>query len=126
MAGEADTIVGNEVSREPLSRIQPAMSLLGIRWDSPSRKIWVEATVTIADEQDRLSPEDELDTQRIPPGGTPGYTTYAFRAGAEPLDGLKVFAGVENIMDTDYRIHGSGQNEAGTSVIMGADWTFYL
>ena len=67
---------------------------------------------------------DEADTQRIPPGGTPGYTVYTLRAGARLTDGLRVFAAVENVTDVDYRIHGSGQNEAGTNVILGADWTF--
>jgi hemoglobin/transferrin/lactoferrin receptor protein len=124
LEGEADTFVGTEKEREPLSRIQPAMSLLGVRWDSESRKVFVEGTVTIADNQHRLSPEDEADTQRIPPGGTPGYTIYALRAGVEPVRGFKLFAGVENITDHDYRIHGSGQNEPGTNAIIGADVRF--
>lgn len=124
LEGEADTFVGSSKSSEPLSRIQPASALLGLRWDSREKKYWVEATVTIVDNQDRLSPRDETDTQRIPPGGTPGYTIYALRGGAEVLKGLKLFAAVENITDVDYRVHGSGQNEPGTNVIVGADWTF--
>ena len=124
LEGEADTFVGNRKSSEPLSRIQPATALLGVRWTSPERRYWVEAAVTIVGNQDRLSPRDEADTQRIPPGGTPGYTVYALRGGAEVIDGLKLFAAVENITDVDHRVHGSGQNEPGTNVILGADWTF--
>lgn len=124
LEGEADTFVGAEKSREPLSRIQPTTALLGLRWDSPRKKYWVEATALIVDNQDRLSPRDEADTQRIPPGGTPGYTIYGLRGGAEVLEGLHLFAGVENITDVDYRIHGSGQNEPGTNVLLGADWRF--
>ncbi len=78
----------------------------------------------IVDNQDRLSPRDKADTQRIPAGGTPGYTVYSLRGGAEVIEGLKVFAGIENITDVDYRVHGSGQNEPGTNVILGVDWTF--
>ncbi|MBN1441786.1 MAG: TonB-dependent receptor, partial [Planctomycetes bacterium] len=124
MEGEVDTYVGSTMSREPVSRIQPATGLVGLRWDSPQRKYWAEATVTIVDNQDRLSPGDEDDTQRIPLGGTPGYTVYALRGGVEPMRGLKLFAAVENITDVDYRVHGSGQNEPGTNVILGADWRF--
>ena len=125
LEGENDVLddIGNE-DREPLSRIQPATALLGMRWDSPERKYWVEATALVANNQDRLSPRDEGDTQRIPPGGTPGYTVYSLRGGVEVIDGLQVFAGIENLTDKDYRLLGSGQNEAGTNAIVGVDWTF--
>ncbi len=124
LEGETDTFAGSAKQRKPLSRIQPATSLAGLRWDSKSKKYFVEGTVLIADDQSRLSPEDQRDTQRIPPGGTPGYTVYTVRGGAEVVDGLKLFAGVENVTDRDYRVHGSGQNEPGTNVILGADWRF--
>ncbi len=124
LEGEADTFVGASQRRKPLSRIQPATSLIGLRWDSKSRKYFVEGTALVADAQDRLSPDDTRDTQRIPPGGTPGYTAYTLRLGAEVVRGMKVFAAVENVTDHDYRVHGSGQNEPGTNVILGADWRF--
>ena len=124
LEGEVDTFIGTTKSREPMSRIQPATGLLGLRWDAPQRRVWAEVTVTMADNQDRLSPRDVADTQRIPPGGTPGYSIYTLRGGAEVLEGLSLFGAVENITDVDYRIHGSGQNEAGTNVILGADWRF--
>ncbi len=124
LEGSADTFVGSEKRSEPLSRIQPATALLGLRWTSADGKLWAETTAMIVDNQDRLSPDDESDTQRIPPGGTPGYTVYGLRGSAEVMEGLRLFASVENITDVDYRVHGSGQNEPGTNVIVGADWTF--
>lgn len=124
LEGEVDTIEGGRRAREPLSRLQPAAALLGLRWASPEDRYWVESTVTIVDNQDRLSPRDEADTQRIPPGGTPGYTVYTLRGGAEVYEGLQLFAAVENLTDRDYRVHGSGQNGPGTNVILGADWSF--
>ena len=124
LEGEADTFVAGVREREPLSRMQPTMVLLGLRWESRTRKFWIEGVVTIADNQDRLSSRDEADVQRIPVGGTPGYTVYTLRAGATVWDGLDVFAAIENLTDKDYRVHGSGQNEAGTNVVLGADWRF--
>jgi len=122
--GEVDSIVDGAERSQPSSRMPPAMGILGLRWDSPSRRWWVEGTVTIADGQDRLSPRDRTDTQRIPPGGTPGYTIYSMRAGGRIRDGLHGFIGVENFTNKDYRIHGSGQDETGTNAIVGLDWTF--
>ncbi len=107
-----------------MSRIPPATGMIGLRWESESGKIFAEGTARIVDNKDRLSPEDEADVQRVPPGGTPGYTIYSIRSGFEPMPGLKLFASVENITDKNYRVHRSGQNEPGTSVILGADWRF--
>ena len=38
-------------------------------------------------EQDKLSARDIADTQRIPPGGTPGYTTLNLRSNGESATG---------------------------------------
>jgi hemoglobin/transferrin/lactoferrin receptor protein len=124
LEGEADTFVGGEEKRQPLDKLPPAMAIVGLRWDSPARRWWVEGTVAIADGQDRLSAADKEDTQRIPPGGTPGYTVYTLRAGGRVREGLHVFVAIENITDKDYRVHGSGLNEPGTNAVIGLDWTF--
>lgn len=124
LEGENDTIVGGVESSVVFSRMSPAVGTLGLHWDSPARKYYIETSVTIADNQDRLSPRDEADTQRIPLEGTPGYTVFTLRAGARIMDGLRAFGAIENITDNDYRVHGSGQNEAGTNLILGAEWRF--
>ena len=122
--GEVDNFIGGRRTREPLSRLQPLTALLGLRWDSDDGRFWAEASVTIADDQDHLSSRDAADTQRIPPRGTPGYTVFSLRGGAEVLEGLHLFGAIENLSDVDYRVHGSGQNEPGTNAILGAEWRF--
>ncbi len=109
---------------EPLSRLLPITGLAGLRWDSPSRRYWVEGNVLIADRQDRLSASDRRDTQRIPPGGTPGYTVATVRSGWRVSDSFTLTAAVENVFDEDYRIHGSGVNEPGVNFIFGAELRF--
>ena len=79
---------------------------------------------TVAAEQDRLSSADARDTQRIPPDGTPGFAAYHFRAGWRPVAGFSLTGAIENLTDEDYRIHGSGLNEAGRNFILAADWRF--
>jgi len=112
------------LEREPVSRLMPLTGHVGIRWENPGKVHWVEASCDMADNQDRLSTSDRLDTQRIPPGGTPGYAVFNLRSGWELKDGLIFSAAVENIFNRDYRIHGSGQNEPGINVIMGLDVRF--
>jgi hemoglobin/transferrin/lactoferrin receptor protein len=109
---------------EPVSRLLPVTGLVGLRWDSPERRFWLEGNVQIVDRQDRLSASDIRDTQRIPPGGTPGYTVATVRGGWRVNDLLTLTAAVENFTDESYRIHGSGVNEPGTNFIFGAQMRF--
>jgi hemoglobin/transferrin/lactoferrin receptor protein len=97
---------------------------VGARYEPAGSRVWIEGLITAADEQDHLSVTDVPDTQRIPPGGTPGYTTYTLRGGYRVNENLHLTAAAENISNKDYRIHGSGQNEPGTNVILGMDLRF--
>lgn len=125
MEGRIDDFKSLTVKDEvPLTRTQPTSALCGVRFEPMESRFRAEAEVRIADNEDRLSPSDERDTQRIPPGGTPGYTTFALRGTWEARDGFHLFANLENITDRDYRIHGSGTNEPGTNVVLGFDWRF--
>jgi hemoglobin/transferrin/lactoferrin receptor protein len=78
----------------------------------------------LAAKADKLSADDKRDTQRIPPGGTPGYAVYHLRGGVRVTKNLNVALGLENIFDDDYRVHGSGVNEPGRNLILTASCAF--
>jgi hemoglobin/transferrin/lactoferrin receptor protein len=122
--GEVDTFVDVHIASRPASRIQPLTGLVGLRWESANQKWWIEGTAELARHQDRLSPGDMGDTQRIPPGGTRGYQVFSVRAGWKPCENLLVTAAVENVSDEDYRYLGSGSNEAGTNFIVASRLQF--
>ncbi len=126
MEGTLDTPVtaGGPVVTEPVSRLMPTTLQLGLRWEASSRKFWAEFATTIAATQDRLSASDMRDTQRIPPGGTPGYEVYHLRGGWRPTKNTALTLALENISGADYRIHGSGLNEPGQNLIVGLDLRF--
>ncbi len=117
--GEVDTFLTatSPKVREPLDRLMPATGHFGLRWRG--RKTWIEALATVADEQDRLSSRDRADTDRIPPGGTPGYEVFTLRGGWELSERWTVSAGIENLLDEEYRTHGSGLNEPGRNFLAG-------
>jgi len=106
---------------EYLSRVMPLTGELGLRWDSPQRKFWAEFVTVVADAQAKLSSSDKGDTQRIPPGGTPGYGVLTVRGGWRINDHVHLSAALENILDKDYRIHGSGLNEPGRNFVVAAN-----
>jgi hemoglobin/transferrin/lactoferrin receptor protein len=126
--GQVETFVTSDpASKEqrPLNNMPPASTTLGARWTDPLRKgFWVEGIATFAKEQHRLSPGDKLNTERVPPRGTPGYHVYTLRAGAEVNRYLTWTAAVENLTNEDYRIHGSGQNEPGTNFVLAMEAKF--
>lgn len=125
MRGELETpVVGGRLVTEPVSRLMPSTVNTGLRWRHPKGRVWAEFAATFAEEQDRLASNDKLDTERIPPGGTPSYGVYHLRAGWTPCRGATLSAAVENLTNEDYRIHGSGLNEPGRSLVLTAEFRF--
>jgi len=125
MYGAVDTYPSSDTDkeREVIDRLMPLTGSTGVRWDATER-CWIETFVTMADKADKLSSRDEDDTQRIPPGGTPGYAVVSLRGGYRITDQFSLTAACENIGDVDYRIHGSGLNEPGRNFVLAADFEF--
>jgi hemoglobin/transferrin/lactoferrin receptor protein len=122
--GEADALVGNVEDERPLDKVNPMIGHLGVRWEKKDWGIWLEAVATMVRHQHHLSPGDDGDTQRIPPGGTPGFGLLTIRGGYTFCDNAMLTLSVENLTNKDYRWHGSGQNEPGTNAIVGIDVHF--
>lgn len=110
---------------KPNTRSLPLSGSVALRWSHPSERFWVEGRVLASSEEDRITAVDQTaDNQRIPTNGTPGYIVTSLHAGWTINSHLELTCGVENLGDEDYRIHGSGQNEAGINGIFGlrATW----
>lgn len=126
--GNVDTFVTSAPEQQdmrPASRIAPVKSLLGARWTvSAERQAWVDARAEVVDKQDRISPDDALDIQRIPPGGTPGYSVFSLSGGMAIRPGTSVTLGVENLADKNYRVLGSGTNSPGRNAYVVFDTRF--
>jgi hemoglobin/transferrin/lactoferrin receptor protein len=111
------------LTEEPVSRLMPLTGMLGLRWDEEAGRFWAELLGTAAADADQLSTSDQLDTQRIPPGGTPGFVVVHARAGWRVSDATDIMFAVENLTDEDYRFHGSGTNQPGLNVVLGVSVT---
>ncbi len=126
--GQVDTYVTSrpeDQDMNPMSRIAPRSVLLGSRWEGGGeRGCWFEATGQFVDSQDRISPDDELDNQRIPPGGSLAYTVFSLRGGMDLRPGTALSLGLENLTDQDYRVLGSGTNSPGRNVVLTLDSRF--
>jgi outer membrane receptor protein involved in Fe transport len=109
-----------ETITEPLTRIPPLFTRIGLRYDTKRFETWqgyAETYVRAAAGQDRLSPNDERDV-RIPEGGTPGWWTWNLAVGLDAWEHLSVGLRAENLLDRKYKYHGSGIYASGTNVLL--------
>ena len=67
---------------------------------------------------------DRRDSTRIPPNGTPGYTLLNLRGGYRVSEQSLIWLELTNLLDKNYRTHGSGVQEAGFNISLGADIRF--
>lgn len=118
------TSVGGATVQEPLSRVMPLNGSIALRWDHPAAPFWVEGRVFASTTADQLAASDIADTQRFPTNGTPGYAVVSIHAGYNPTENVQLTAAVENILDDDYRNHGSGQNELGFGAVCGVRYVW--
>lgn len=109
---------------EVISRLPPVQGSLGVRWQTVDGDLRISLEAVMVDDQDRLSTRDRGDTQRIPPGGTPGFTVYNLDTTYRLDRRSHVFLALENLTDKNYRIHGSGLQEPGFNAVVGFDLTF--
>jgi outer membrane receptor protein involved in Fe transport len=96
---------------EPLRRIPPLNGRLASNYNR--KRCLVSAELLFARKQDRLAQGDK-DDNRIPLGGTPGWNVINFYAGYE-FNKVRVNSCFQNLLNEDYRTHGSGINGVGRS-----------
>ena len=99
---------------EPLSRIPPLQGTVGMQRRNPEERTTLDLYLWMADRQDRLNFQD-LSDSRIPNTGTPGYATFNLRLGKTIGVGEHISFELENLLDKDYQVHGSGVDGAGFS-----------
>jgi hemoglobin/transferrin/lactoferrin receptor protein len=101
----------NPGKNEPLRRIPPFNGRLMAAYRE--KKWFAAAECLFAAKQSRLAQGDK-DDNRIPAGGTPGWQVVNLYGGYQ-LSCLRVNAGMQNLLNRDYRTHGSGINGQGRS-----------
>ena len=122
MDGEVDQLdTTGALVRRPVTRLKPFAVWTGVRYAPVCSCFWVQADVEHSARADRLALRDETDSRRIPPGGTPSWTVLNLRAGATLSRSVRLSLALENLLDENYRIHGSGQNEPGRSLVFALD-----
>ena len=112
---------GQSLSKdEPLRRIPP---LNGRLMTSFKKNRWhAAAELQVASFQKRLG-QGDIDDNRIAKGGTPGWEVFNLFGGYS-FSVLQINAGIQNIFNEDYRMHGSGINSVGRSAWLSVNFNF--
>ena len=100
---------------EPGDRIPPLSGRLGI--DYAGDAFTAEGWINLSSEQDRLSARDVRDP-RIDPAGTAGWVSADVRVTWQDVAGWHISAGVDNLLDARYRVHGSGIDAVGRNLYL--------
>lgn len=110
----------NVTNDEPLRRVPPFNGKVAATYSL--NKFFVSGELLFAGTQDRLAGGDISDN-RIPEGGTPGWEVVNLFAGYQ-LAFVKMKVGLENLLNEDYRTHGSGINGVGRSAWIMLNFSF--
>ncbi|MGI9221572.1 MAG: TonB-dependent receptor [Woeseiaceae bacterium] len=102
------------LAKEAADRIPPLNGVFEISYDVTSA-FAIDGWIAFAAAQDRLSARDIRDS-RINPNGTPGWGSVGVRGSLETHSNWKFALGVDNILDKNYRRHGSGLDSVGRNV----------
>jgi outer membrane receptor protein involved in Fe transport len=111
----------NEIAgvEESGDRIPPLFGNTSLEW-RVVENVKLEPYLKFAREQSRLSARDQ-DDPRVNPEGTAGWLITGVSSSWEFKPGYTVAAALNNIGDKNYRVHGSGIDSPGRSVMMMLD-----
>jgi hemoglobin/transferrin/lactoferrin receptor protein len=103
---------GQNITRsEPLRRVPPMFGSLSLAYQKKNGQVSIEWLA--AAKQDRLAAGDRADN-RIPLGGTPGWNILNLHA-SYTRGIFTINLTLQNLLNADYRYHGSGVNGYGRS-----------
>ncbi|RLD83766.1 MAG: TonB-dependent receptor, partial [Bacteroidetes bacterium] len=107
---------GQNISKnEPMRRIPPLNGNFSLKYNK--NLLNISLVYLFALKQDRLSSGD-IDDHRIQDGGTPGWNVFNIYSSYR-IKSFLVSAGLLNIFNEAYRVHGSGIDGIGRSIFIG-------
>jgi outer membrane receptor protein involved in Fe transport len=101
-------------TQEAADRIPPVNGVIEVSYDL-TNAFAIEGWLAFAAAQDRLSARDIRDS-RINPNGTPGWGSLGVRGSWATSTDWRFVVGVDNVLDKNYRRHGSGIDSVGRNV----------
>lgn len=113
-----------ENNERPLDHIPPYFGKVGIVYNPSWATFEAYMLYNGKKRAQDYSSSGEDNPQYAPKWGMPAWETYNFKASSKEIYGFKLFAGIENILDTQYRLFASGINAPGRNIYGGLKYHF--
>ncbi|CAM4108906.1 MULTISPECIES: TonB-dependent receptor plug domain-containing protein [Flavobacterium] len=113
-----------EQNESPLDHISPYFGKLGLSYAKNKYAIDVYMLYNGKKDIKDYFANGEDNEQYAPKGGMPAWETYNLKGSYSIFKNAKLFAGIENILDTQYRVFASGINSPGRNIYGGLKYTF--
>jgi len=114
----------NDTVLVPLDHVPPVTGRLGMKYEKTK---WYAELYSIYNSRKRLidyNPNGEDNIQYSTPTGTPSWFTVNFRTGVTLAKHIMVQAGVENILDKNYRYFASGMSAPGRNLVLAIRYNY--
>lgn len=111
-------------NQSPLDHISPYFGKIGFLFTQKSITLETYILYNGKKALSDYSSSGEDNLVYAPSTGMPAWETYNFKAGFTVIESATLFAGVENIVDTQYRTFSSGINAPGRNIYAGLKYTF--
>jgi hemoglobin/transferrin/lactoferrin receptor protein len=111
-------------NKSPLDHISPYFGKIGVTYSKSWANFEAYMLYNGKKEASDYSTSGEDNAQYAPVGGMPAWETYNFKAGFNVYKGATLFVGVENLLDTQYRVFASGINAPGRNIYGGLKYNF--
>jgi hemoglobin/transferrin/lactoferrin receptor protein len=116
--------VQNEAGNFPLDHIAPFYGKTGFKYEGKRLNLDLYMLYNGKKELRNYSPSGEDNLQYAPKNGTPSWETYNLKGSLSLTEQFAVFSGIENILDTQYRVFASGINAGGRNIYLGGKFNF--
>lgn len=102
----------------PLDHIAPLFGRVGVAYERPRWQADFYALFNGAKTLDRYRLDGEDNLEDATPNGLPAWFTLNLKASYQVTDFLTIQAGVENLLDTNYRVFASGTSSSGRNILV--------
>ena len=116
--------VENKKGNFPLDHIPPVYGKIGFRFENKNVNLDLNMNYSGNKNLTDYSPSGEDNLQYAPLNGTPSWETFNFKSSFSIIKNTTLFAGIENILDTQYRTFSSGINAGGRNIYGGFKYAF--
>ncbi|MFW0737705.1 hypothetical protein [Flavobacterium sp. T12S277] len=114
----------NHTGNTPLDHIPPMYGKAGLKYENKWMLLDFYMLFNGKKDISDYSMNGEDNEQYAPQGGMPSWQTINFKTCFIVNKNLSVYAGIENILDLQYRVFSSGINASGRNISVAAKYHF--